>query len=105
MTVVLGFTKIMDDRRCCAPSRWAIVAQVFACLTFLWSAPSEGAPQCPVLVLNGSSGYATASGTVFPNTTSLVSFTAEAWIYPGFIPFDHYTQVIATDDAWVLFLD
>ena len=81
------------------------MGQVFACLTFLWSAPSEGAPQCPVLVLNGSSGYATASGTVFPNTTSLVSFTAEAWIYPGFIPFDHNIQVIATDDAWDLFLD
>ncbi len=81
------------------------MAPVLVCLTFLWSAPSEGQPQCPVLVLNGSSSYATASRTVFPNTTSLVSFTAEAWIYPGFIPFDHNTQVIASDDAWDLLLN
>ena len=63
----------------------------------------EPAPQCPALVLDGTTAYAAASSTVFPNTTSLVSFTAEAWIYPTGIPFLPFPpQMILSDDAYDL---
>jgi hypothetical protein len=75
-----------------------------ACLVLSSSLPSEAAPQCPVLVLNGSSGLATASSTVFPATASLASFTAEAWVYPGYIPV-HNSQVIMSDDAYDVILE
>jgi hypothetical protein len=77
----------------------------FAALLLLFTVPLEAAPICPVLVLNGSSRYATSAATIYPNTNALVSFTAEAWIYPGTIPFDHNQQILLSDDAYDVALD
>jgi hypothetical protein len=86
-------------------ARATLVFGAVVVLLLAMSEPASADPTCPALALNGSSGYATASSTVFPNSTALSTFTAEAWIRPGFIPSDHNSQVIISDDAYDLWLE
>lgn len=79
----------------------ALSSAAFVLLFLAWGTPAQAGPTCPVLVLNGTTRYATAAGSVYPTSTSIVSFTAEAWIYPT----EMKTQTILSDDAWDLRLD
>lgn len=74
-----------------------------ASLALLWATPSQALPSCPALSLNGTAAYARAGGTIYPNSSTLVSFTAEAWIYPTLAPANG-TAFIINDDAYELTL-
>jgi hypothetical protein len=59
-------------------------------------------PAGPALSLDGTDDVVTAATSVYPNSSTLHSFTVEAWIYPLYI-YNEGTVCIATDDAWDLF--
>jgi CSLREA domain-containing protein len=63
------------------------------------SIPADAQPQCPALVLNGPTSYAMASHTVYPDSSALVNFTLEAWIFPTA---SSASMIIMTDDAYDL---
>ena len=82
--------------------RLSIASSLFAALAVLRAVPALAVPSCPALSLNGTSAYARAAGTIYPNTTTFASFTAEAWIFPTVdIPSDS-TRVLLADDAFDL---
>lgn len=73
-----------------------------AALVVLRAAPVLAVPSCPALYLNGTSAYARAAGTIYPNTTAFVSFTAEAWVFPTVDISNNSTRVLLSDDAFDL---
>jgi CSLREA domain-containing protein len=84
-----------------SPGRRLSVCALALAALVVSSVQADAQPQCPSLVLNGSSSYATAAHTVYPNASDLVSFTVEAWIYPT----STSTPVmIMADDAYDLLL-
>jgi hypothetical protein len=66
------------------------------------SVPVEAAPACPVLALNGSTGHAVGTDTIYPTGSALASFTVEAWVNPTFMPSGNQIGFIASDDAYSL---
>src|SRR6266567_2392911 len=73
----------------------------FLVTLLLQAIPTEGAHAADgsALSLDGVNDFARATGTIFPNSTALQSFTVEAWIYPTVAG-----SVIATDDDYDLIL-
>src|SRR6266540_1381316 len=76
-----------------------LIFLVLTLLIFVLGAFHSRAAEGLALALDGVNDDARAAGTVFPDSTTLQSFTVEAWVYPTAAG-----SVISTDDAYDLIL-